>query len=71
MSEWDKPKHPLEEPCHEGNCPIAKLAKLIETHRLQEREYHERQHQETRALIRSFYDELRQRIENLEQRGQG
>ena len=28
---------------------------------VQEREYHEQQHRETRALIRSFYDELRQR----------
>jgi len=60
MSEWDEPMHPLEEPCHEGNGPIAKLAKLIEAQHVQEREYHERQHQETRALIQSFYDDLRQ-----------
>jgi len=65
MSEWDEPMHPLEEPCHEGNCPIAKLAKVIEAQHVQEREYHERQHQETRALIRSFYDELRQRDDQL------
>ena len=61
MSEWDELMHPLEEPCLEGNCPIAKLAKLIEAQHVQVREYHARQHQETRALIRSFCDELRQR----------
>jgi hypothetical protein len=33
----------------------------IQVQHVQEREYHDRQHQETRALIRSVYDELRQR----------
>jgi hypothetical protein len=42
----------------------------IQVQHVQEREYHDRQHQETRALIRSIYDELRQRVENLEQKRQ-
>jgi hypothetical protein len=39
----------------------------IQVQHVQEREYHERQHQETRALIRSFYDELRGRDDHLGQ----
>ena len=42
----------------------------IQVQHVQEREYHDRQHQETRALIRSLNDELRQRVENLEQKRQ-
>jgi len=40
----------------------------IQVQHVQEREYHEQQHRETRALIRSFYDELRQQNEQLRQR---
>jgi hypothetical protein len=49
----------------------------VQVQHVQEREYHNRQHQETRALIRSLHDELRQqhdhlrqRVENLEQKRQ-
>ena len=42
----------------------------VQVQHVQEREYHDRQHQETRALIRSLNDELRQRVENLEQKRQ-
>ena len=51
---------------HELQFVAEGLTMHIEVQHVQEREYHDRQHQETRALIRSFYDELRQRIENLE-----
>ena len=51
---------------HELQVVAEGLAMHIQVQHVQEREYHERQHQETRALFRSFYDELRQRIENLE-----
>src|SRR3989475_9024826 len=46
------------------------FAMHIQVQHVQERKYHDRQHQETRALIRSIYDELRQRVENLEQKRQ-
>jgi len=55
---------------HELQLVAESLAMHIQVQHVQEREYHERQHQETRALIRSFYDQLRQRVENLERRGQ-
>jgi len=49
----------------------------IQVQHVQEREYHDQQHRETRALIRSFYDDLmqqnerlQQRVERLEQKGQ-
>src|SRR5438093_1038508 len=51
---------------HELQLVAEGLAMHIQVQHVQEREYHDRQHQETRALIRSFYDELRQRVENLE-----
>ncbi len=51
---------------HELHLVAEGLAMHIQVQHVQEREYHDRQHQETRALIRSFYDELRQRVENLE-----
>jgi hypothetical protein len=51
------------------------LTMHIQVQHVQEREYHDQQHRETRALIRSFYDELRQqddqtrqRVENLERK---
>lgn len=54
------------------------LTMHIQVQHVQEREYHDQQHRETRALMRSFYDELRQqqdqlkqRVENLERKGQG
>jgi len=55
---------------HELQLVAESLAMHIQVQHVQEREYHEQQHQETRALIRSFYDQLRQRVENLERRGQ-
>ena len=54
------------------------LTMHIQVQHVQEREYHDQQHRETRALMRSFYDELRQqqdqlrqRVENLERKDQG
>ena len=51
------------------------LTMHIQVQHVQEREYHDQQHRETRALMRSFYDELwqqqdqlRQRVENLERK---
>ena len=51
------------------------LSMHIQVQHVQEREYHDQQHRETRALMRSFYDELRQeqnqlrqRVENLERK---
>jgi hypothetical protein len=44
------------------------LAMHIQVQHVQEREYHDQQHRETRALIRSFYDELRQQDEHIRQR---
>src|SRR2546427_1544082 len=55
---------------HELHLVAEGLAMHIQVQHVQEREYHDRQHQETRALIRSIYDELRQRVENLEQKRQ-
>src|SRR6266540_3310969 len=62
---------------HELQLVAEGLAMHIQVQHVQEREYHDRQHQETRALIRSVYDELRQqhdhlrqRVENLEQKRQ-
>ena len=55
---------------HELQLVAEGLAMHIQVQHVQEREYHDRQHQETRALIRSIYDELRQRVENLEQKRQ-
>ena len=47
------------------------LATHIEVHHRQEHEYFERKFADTHALIRSSYDHLNQRVENLERRGQG
>jgi hypothetical protein len=47
---------------------LEKLKVKIENCHREEREYHEQQHRETRALIRSFYDELRQQNQQLRQR---
>src|SRR3989442_1672665 len=62
---------------HELQLVAEGLAMHIQVQHVQEREYHDRQHQETRALMRSLYDELRQqhdhlrqRVENLEQKRQ-
>src|SRR2546428_1492177 len=55
---------------HEVQLVAEGFAMHIQVQHVQEREYHDRQHQETRALIRSIYDELRQRVENLEQKRQ-
>ena len=53
---------------HELHLVAEGLTMHIQVQHIQEREYHERQHQETRALIRSFYDELRQQDDHLRQR---
>jgi archaellum component FlaC len=53
---------------HELKLVAEGLAMHIQVQHVQEREYHDRQHQETRLLIRSFYDELRQQNEQLGQR---
>ena len=69
---------------HELQLVAEGLAMHIQVQHVEEREYHDRQHQETRALIRSFHDEfrqrdshhqqqhdqLRQRVENLERKDQ-
>jgi len=69
---------------HELHLVAEGLAMHIQVQHVQEREYHDRQHQETRVLLRSFYDEfrqqnaqfqqsqdhLRQRVENLERKDQ-
>src|SRR5213593_1870867 len=62
---------------HEIHLVAEGLAMHIQVQHVQEREYHDQQHRETRALIRSFYDELpqqnehiRQRVENLERNKQ-
>ena len=44
------------------------FAMHIQVQHVQEREYHDRQHQETRALTRSLHDELRQQHDHLRQR---
>ncbi len=53
---------------HELQLVAEGLAMHIQVQHVQEREYHDRQHQETRALIRSFHDELRQQQDQLRQR---
>src|SRR3989449_9040329 len=62
---------------HELQLVAEGFAMHVQVQHVQEREYHDRQHQETRAFIRSIYDELRQqhdhlrqRVENLEQKRQ-
>lgn len=62
---------------YESHLVAEGLAMHIQVQHVQEREYHDRQHQETRALLRSFHDEirqqhdhLRQRVENLERKDQ-
>jgi len=47
------------------------FATHIEVRHTQDREYFDRQFADTHALIRSSYDHLNQRIENLERKGQG
>ncbi len=46
------------------------LTMHIQVQHVQEREYFERKFADTHALIRSSYDHLQQRVENLERRGQ-
>jgi archaellum component FlaC len=53
---------------HELQLVAEGAAMHTQVQHVQEREYHEQQHRETRALIRSFYDELRQQNEQLRQR---
>jgi len=53
---------------HEIQLVVESLAMHIQVQHVQEREYHDQQHRETRALIRSFYDELRQQDEHIRQR---
>src|SRR5713226_244616 len=53
---------------HEVQLVAEGFAMHIQVQHVQEREYHDRQHQETRALIRSLHDELRQQHDNLRQR---
>lgn len=52
---------------HELQLVAEGLAMHIQVQHVQEREYHDRQHQETRALIRSFHDDLKQQHEHLRQ----
>ena len=44
---------------HEIHLVAEGLAMHVQVQHAQEREYHDQQHRETRALIRSVYDELR------------
>jgi archaellum component FlaC len=44
---------------HEVQLLAEGLAMHIQVQHVQEREYHDQQHRETRALIRSLYEELR------------
>jgi len=53
---------------HELQLVAEGVAMHTQVQHVQEREYHEQQHRETRALIRSVYDELRQQNEQLRQR---
>jgi len=46
---------------HELQSVAEGLAMHIQVMHMQEREYHDGQHRETRALIRSVYDELKPR----------
>ena len=55
---------------HELQLVAEGLAMHIQVQHMQEREYFDRKFEETHALIRSSYDHLRQRVEDLEQRGQ-
>jgi len=47
------------------------FATHLEVRHTQDREYFDRQFADTHAVIRSSYDHLNQRIENLERKGQG
>ena len=51
---------------HELHLVAEGLTMHIQVQHVQEREYHERQHQETRALLHLSYEQLHQRVENLE-----
>src|SRR5213594_4839001 len=51
---------------HELHLVAEGLAMHIQVQHVQEREYFDRKFEETHALIRSSYDHLRQRVENLE-----
>ena len=53
---------------HEIQLVAEGLAMHIQVQHVQEREHHDQQHRETRALIRSFYDELKQQNAQLQQR---
>ena len=55
---------------HELHLVAEGLTMHIQVQHVQEREYFDRKFEETHTLIRSSYDHLRQRVENLEQRGQ-
>src|SRR5712691_8427800 len=52
---------------HELQLVAEGLAMHIQVQHVQEREYHDRQHQETRVLLRSFYDEFRQQNAQFQQ----
>ena len=51
---------------HELHLVAEGLTMHIQVQHVQEREYFDRKFEETHALIRSSYDHLRQRVENLE-----
>ena len=53
---------------HELQLVAEGFAMHIQVQQGQEREYHDRQHHETRVLMQSFYNELRQQNEQLRQR---
>ena len=52
---------------HELHLVAEGLTMHIQVQHVQEREYHDRQHQETRALIRSFAADFRQQYDHLNQ----
>ena len=51
---------------HELHLVAEGLTMHIQVQHVQEREYFDRKFEETHALIRSSYDHLRQRVENIE-----
>jgi len=55
---------------HELQLVAEGLTMHIQVQHVQEREYFDRKFEETHALIRSSYDQLRQRVENLERNQQ-
>ena len=55
---------------HEVQRIAASLAMHIEVHHVQDRAFLEQQFRETRTLLQLSHEQLSQRIDNLERRGQ-